>query len=210
MCIGNDSGTAASQIQANQTLKAQQDAEDKRQTNIKTGQGAIDQAFSGYDDPYFSKFKQNYIDANTGDVDNQYAVAKDKLTAALADRGVLNSTIAGNGFGQLDKTRNDAFGAIANNAGDAENQFRNSVEKTKSDLYGLNTSAADPNAISARATGEAASLVAPPTTSSLGDIFSGVLSPLVNYTKAAIYSPTSRGGLSLAPTSGAGNGRVVV
>lgn len=206
MCFGGGGGDdSAAQIAAQQ--KAEEEA---RQRRIGEGRGRIDSAFLQYDDPYFANFRTDYVGAQTPDIDEQYSTAKDRLAAALANRGVLGSTIAGNAFGDLTKTNTKARTDLANQAFDASNTFRNQIEKTKSDLYSTNIAAADPGMIANRAAGEAASLVAP-RPNQLGDIFANVLAPFAAYTRASTYSPYSKGGslFSFTPTTGAGSGKVI-
>ena len=208
MCFGGGkSDGSGAQIAAQQ--KADEEA---RQARINEGRSRIDSSFAQYDDPYFAKFRTDFVGAQTPDIDEQYSVAKDRLAAALANRGVLSSTIAGNAFGDLTKTNTKARTDLSNQAFDASNQFHNSIEKTKSDLYNTNIAAADPGLAANRAEGEAASLVAP-RPSPLGDIFASVLAPFASYQRGSMYSPygnpKTAGLFSFAPTTGAGSGKVI-
>jgi len=208
MCFGGNDAAEQARIEAERTRRDLERQEEERRQKIKTGQASIDTAFAQFNDPYFAQFRQDYIDSRNPEIDNQYATAKDKLIAALAGRGVLRSTIGANALGDLDKKLGDVRGQIANEAFDMSNSFRDRVEKTKSDLYSLNTASADPDMIAARAQGETTALIPPQSTTPLGDLFGSILAPIVNYSRAAIYSPTGRSGFSSPPTSGAGNGRV--
>lgn len=203
MCFGGGSPSAGNM--AAQTRKREQ----HRQTRIERGQERIDKNFNQFDDGYFSKFRQDQVEPLNQQIDEQHSTASDRLTAALANRGVLSSTIAGNAFGDLVKTQNDARADAANRASDSANAFRNNVEKTKSDLYAINTASADPQMIAARSRGEATSLVPPQATTPLGNLFGDVLAPFANYTRASMYSPYGSGaGFSFAPTSGRGSGSI--
>lgn len=190
--------------------KAEMDAKEaKRQADIKTGQGSIDSAFAQYGDDYFKHFRDAYVGTKNPEIDRQYGVAKDKMVAGLAGRGVLDSTIGANSLGELEQRRGSAQGDVANEASDLSNNFRNQVEKSKTDLYALNTAAGDPDMIAARARGDATSLIPPSSSSSLGNLFGDVLSPVAQYQKAQAYAPYGGGGFSYGPpTSGAGNGRI--
>jgi hypothetical protein len=208
MCFKNKAADQA-QAEAAQAREQQRLEEETRKANIQSGQGRLDEAFAQFDDNYFGKVKDDYTGAKNPDIDTQYGKAKDALTAALARRGTLSSTIAGNAFGDLDTKRNDARSDVANEAADAANKFRSSIEKSKGDLISLNQSAADPTMIAARAKGEATSLVAPKATGELGDLFGSALAPFVSYQRAAMFSPTGRSYFSAPPTSGSGSGSVV-
>src|SRR3990167_5114182 len=138
-----------------------QERENKRQADIKAGQGQIDSAFAQFDSPYFDAFRQTYTSNYAPQIADQFSQARDKLTAALAGRGVLESTTGANAFGRLQKTRNDAEGQVANSGQDAANALRSNIENTKTNLFNLNLSAADPQAIGAQAQAQAGAVVSP-------------------------------------------------
>lgn len=212
MCLG-DGGAAQARADAAQAKADQQAAEDKRQADIKSGQASIDSAFSQFNPAYYDNYKQTYTAANTPQVNDQYGLAKDSMAAALAGRGIDNSTIANSEYAQLSKQRDMTLGQIANNATDAATSFQQNVENSKSNLYSLNEASADPQSISARAIGQATALMPPQSYTPLGDLFSSIVSPVKSYVGASMYSPYGMGapyatGFSFAPTSGNGSGRV--
>jgi hypothetical protein len=190
MCFGGGNNSA-------QALAAQQQAEmrrqeEERQGKIREGQAGIDKAFSQFDPAYYDKFKQTYNANYLPQIEDQYARAKDKLTATLAGRGTLESTVGASKFGDLQKTRNDAEAQVGNSGADAANDLRKRVEDTKSNLYTLNQSAADPAGVSARAIGEASSIATPPSLSPIGQVFASVLQPLATFNKADATSMNPR------------------
>jgi hypothetical protein len=206
MCnIFGSSGPSAQEIAAQQmaSLRAQEDA---RQGAIAKGRTSIDNAFKQFDDPYFDKYTKSYIDAQDAPLADQYGIAKDKLISALAGRDTLESTAGANAFGQLDKTNADAQAKIGAAATDATNAFRGNVNNQKSNLYSQNIAAADPLAAATSAEATSRAIVAPQSQPSLGDVFSGVLSPLATASKTNSQSlyPSSFNGL--APISGQGSG----
>jgi hypothetical protein len=205
MCFGGDDAAQEARIDAYNAKAEQRAEEEARQARITEGQGKIDTAFAQFNPDYYKKFQDQSVAANTPQIEDQYARAKDKATALLAGRGVLRSNIAANALGDVEKTRATTLGQIANDAVTQANNLRSAVEKQKTDLYTLNTSAGDPTAMANRAIGEATALVAPPTTSQLGDIFGATISGLGTAAKADAYSPY--GGrvanwFSAPPTSG--------
>lgn len=167
---------------------ALQAREDKRQADIRAGQGQIDSAFSQFTPDWYNNFRTTYLNNYNPDIAHQYELAKDKLVATLAGRGMLESTPGAVQFGQLQKTRNDAESSVANAATDAANNLRTQVEGTKSNLYGLNLQAADPAAIGAQAQSAATSLVSPGSLPSLGNVFQSVMQPLQTFNKADFTS----------------------
>jgi len=188
MCFSNKAADA-SRWEAAISKQEQKNEEAARQGRILEGQGQINQAFSQFDDNYYKRFQDASVGANAPQVEDQYAKAKDKATALLAGRGVLKSSIGSNAFGDVEKTRATTLGQIANDAVTQANQLRAAVEKQKTDLYALNTSAGDPTAMANRAIGEATALVAQPGTSQLGDIFGSTIKSLGTAAQADAYSP---------------------
>lgn len=185
---GSDPAAAAlaqSQAQSDALLAQQQAQATQREANIRTGQKSIDDAFAQFNDNYYNNFTKAYTDAYNPDIDYQYGKAKDKLTAALAQRGVDNSSIAGNAFADVGKTYNDARSKVASDAMDASNDLRDKVSAAKTTLYGVNSQSADPSFIASQAAAQKTALTALPQSGSVGDLFGAALAPAVNYVKAA-------------------------
>jgi len=209
MCFGDDDAVQQSRNDAVIAKREQRAEEEARQGRITEGQGKIDQAFSQFNPAYFKTFQDASVAANTPQVEDQYTRAKDKAAAILAGRGILKSNIAANALGDVEKTRATTLGQIANDAVTQANNLRAAVEKQKTDLYTLNTSAGDPTAMANRAIGEATALVAPPPTSQLSNIFGATIGALGTGAKADAYSPYG-GRINswfTPPTSGSGSAR---
>lgn len=182
-----------------------------RQHDIKLGQIGIDKAFGRFGDDYYDQYKTDYTGYYYPQLDTQFEDAKAKLTAALAGRGILESTAGFDKLGDLTKEYTDAKSNIANESLDAANKLRGQVENSKSNLYSLNEVSADPKAVNAQATGQATALVAPPQYSPLGQVFAAALAPFANYQQAASNTPTRSytSPYSTAAVGSAGSGRVV-
>lgn len=189
MCFGGDDAAYQARQDAQIAQWQQKAEEDARQQRILEGQTKINEAFSQFNPDYYKRYQDASVAAQSPQVEDQYTRAKDKAAAILAGRGVLKSNIAANALGNVEKTRATTLGQIANDAVTQANQLRAAVEKQKTDLYALNTSAGDPTAIGNRAIGEATALVTPPPTTALGDIFSGTIGTLGTAAKADAYSP---------------------
>ncbi len=210
MCFGDDAAQQA-RTDAQVAQWQQKGEEDARQARIMEGQGKINEAFAQFNPDYYKTFQDASIAANSPQVEDQYARAKDKAAALLAGRGILKSNIASNALGDIEKTRATTLGQIANDAVTQANNLRSAVEKQKTDLYTLNTSAGDPTAMANRAIGESTALVGQPTTTALGDIFSGTIGALGTAAKADAYSPYGgriASAFGTPPTTGTGSGRV--
>jgi hypothetical protein len=172
-----------------------------RQKNIKLGRKNIDAAFKGYDAKYYGKYRDSSLALQNGNINDQYADARDKLTASLADRGMGQSTPGINAFAEARGQFDDARLRSANEADGAVSDLKTKIAGRKSDLYALNQSAADPQGVMAQATGAASALAAPAQYNPLADIFTGVINtyaasraaqqnaPVPSYT----YRPASSG-----------------
>lgn len=207
MCFGGGGGGDGGAAEQQAKLDAK---EAQRQADIKTGQGNIEKAFSQFDPAYYDKFKTDYTGYYTPQIADQYSTAKDKLAATLAGRGTLDSTVGASKFAQLDKTRADSEADIGNQSTDASNNLKKSVEDTKTNLFQINNSAADPAGISAQAIGQASAIAAPRALSPLGQVFASVLQPLSSYNKADATSmsprlPWNQNSSYAAPLSGRGS-----
>lgn len=180
--------------------------ENQRQHDIKRGQRKIDENFAQFDDPYFDSYRQGHIDFYSPQLDNQFTDARGKLIAALAGRGMLESTSGFGKFADLQEEKDLAATTIANEAQDAANKLRSNVETARSNLYSLNESAADPKAANNLAMGQATALVAPPTYSPLGQVFASFLAPLAAGIQNRRGSAGGGYGPSIYPVQASGGG----
>jgi hypothetical protein len=186
--------------------------ERERQANISQGKREIDGAFNQFGDDYYDDYQDQVLSYYNPQIDDQYGDAQAKLNAALAGRGILESTVGAGANSGLLKEYNKERTSIANEAVDATNKVREGVENSKTDLYALNSAAADPEGMGARAVGSATALVAPPTLTPLGQVFQGFLQPWLNYQQGAnsrpgpAYQSPIRGN---NPKAGYGSGSVV-
>ncbi|MER9685913.1 hypothetical protein [Mesorhizobium sp. M0139] len=178
-----------------------------RQNDVGLGKIGIDKAFTKFGDSYYNGYKSDYNNYYDPQLDRQYKEAVGKTTAALADRGVLDSSIGANNFGDLARQNAEAKTNIANEGLDAANKLRGTVENAKSSLYSLNEASADPQAINAQAIGQATSLVAPPQYSPLGQVFANALQSVSAYQQAKNNAPTAQYKTPYA--SGAGSSTVI-
>lgn len=181
MC-GGGSSKAAEQSQAAEERARREAAE--REARIHQGQGNIDRAFGQYDDAYYGKYAKSIEGYQRPQLDEQYGDATGKMTAALADRGMLESTHGAQETGKLGRIYLDTVARINSESKDAAKDLRARVENQKGDLYALNRASADPSGINAQAIGQATALAAPGAVSPLGAIFEGALLPYLTYQTA--------------------------
>lgn len=188
MCLGSSAADNAAKDAKKAAQKADA-AEQKRQRDIKTGNQNIDTAFSQYNPAFYDTYRQTYTGNYNPEIDRQYGSAMGKMMAQLADRGLDQSTVGNNAYGDVTRTRDEARTKVASDADTAAQTLKSNVERQKTDLYSLNLAAADPEGIKARAIGESTSLAAPPATSPLGNLFASALAPYAMYQQAALNSP---------------------
>lgn len=170
------------QAEAERQRQAMQADEDRRQQNIRGGTSAIEQAFAQFNDPWFKGAQDKYSAAYLPQIDEQAGNARNDLIARLFERGMLESSVGANALGDLEKKRLDERVRVGAEAADFASGLREKVNQQKNSLFDVARSAADPNAVASRATGDAAALAAMPggsyqNQSGLGDVFASVLEP---------------------------------
>lgn len=207
MCdLFGSSGPSAQEL-ATQQQQQTQAAEDARTAAVGQGKSSIDSAFSQFDQPYYDNYAKSYTDAQNAPLADQYGIAKDKLTAALAGRDTLESTGGINAMSQLDKTNEDAQASIGAGATDAANGLRTTVNNAKTGLYAENAAAADPLAAATTSQATAGTIVAPASQPTMSNVFAGALAPFATAQKVNSQSlyPNAAGSGN-APLSGNGSG----
>lgn len=197
MCFNNNFDAKRAAKRERQRIAAEEAA---RKAGILQGQTNIDEAFGKFDDAYLDDYADAYRSNYFPDLENQFTAAKDKLIAALAGKGVLNSTVGAKRLADLSDTYNKERTAIATRANDARNDLHSKIESQKSDLYSLNNSAADPTLASNRAGAAVTALAAPQTYSPLGDVFAAALQPVAAYVSADRNSVSPRLPFNQQPT----------
>lgn len=180
-----------------------------RQGDIGLGRIGIDKAFNQFDDNYYKDYQKDYTDFYFPELDRQYGEVVDKTVAALAGRGMLESTVGGGKLGDLQREQGMARTNITNEGVDASNKLKGQVQNAKSSLYSLNEASANPQAVNAQAVGQATALVAPPSYSPLGQVFASALNSLANYQGARNNAPGRSYASPYANPTGYGSGSVV-
>lgn len=185
--------------------RAQMEAREmQRQHAIDLGKAGIDNNFDKFDKGYFKGYKEDYKGYYSPQIEDQFSEGTGKLTASLADRGMLESSVGNAAQAKLFKDYTQANTNISNEALDAANKLRSQVQDQKSNLYSLNEASADPMGVNAQAVGASTALVAPPTYSPLGQLFTAALQPFINYQQTSSNAPT-RNYRSPYTTTGSGS-----
>lgn len=178
MCMG---GGGAKDNSAE--IAAQQEAQ--RQANIAAGQRAIDSAFSRFNDNYYKGVQDAYLNNYDPQINQQYNKARQQLQLNLSRSGALNSSAGAGALSNLQNQYNQTLSSYGQNAIDAANQQRTSVENARQALYSQNVAAADPSASAASASAKAGSIAAPASYSPLGDLFSAAIQTTTPSVQAA-------------------------
>lgn len=187
-------------------------ANDQRQAAITQGQSAIDSSFSKFDDNYFDKYQKDYVDNYNPQVDEQFGRAQTKERYGEARKGMLDSTPAIFDADKLNESYGQQRQQIAANGVSAAQDQRNTVQQQKSNLYALNSSAADPTLVAERASATAGTIPSTPQYSVLGDLFSGLVNSGAAYTAGQGKALPAGYASAFAPGAGlpgSGSGRVV-
>lgn len=207
----SDAAGAAANTQAG-LIDQQQKAHD---TAVGQGKQNIDSAFSQFTPDYFKGITKSYEGAYNPQLTDQYGIARDQLTAALAGNDTLASTGGANANAMLQKQYNTSQSDIASKGQDAAQGMQATVNNSKNNLYAMNAQAADPLAAQTSATAATGALVPPQNYPSLGNVFGAALSPIASATKAgsgALYNPNNNPlnapGFGSAPIGGTGSGDI--
>lgn len=199
----------AAEAKRQQELLQQQ--EEQRQANIRGGMSAVDNAFAQFNDDFFNTGASSYSGYYLPQIEDARKNTLAKVTANLAEKGMLESTAGANKISAIEKRAADERARIGDEAANFAQTLRSTVDQNKNQLYDLARTAADPNAVATRATGQATTLAQMPggfTKQSIGNVFSDFLTPIAAGLTAANNS--RRGlGFALAPSSGSGSAKVV-
>ena len=152
-----------------------EEAEWERQSRIKQGMNNIDLAFEGFDSPYFNRYGRDFQNYYLPQLDRQFSNAKKGLTFNLFRTGNQENSTAADQYGNAHELYTGARTDIANKALDATNQLRGRIEDQKTNLYALNSSAADPGRAISSAQSATALLNQPASYAPMTDVFASLL-----------------------------------
>lgn len=163
MCFG-DGG-------AGKIAKQQRADEDARQRRINSGIQSIDSTFSGFDDAFYGKRAQDYVDYAMPGVQHQASGAARALIYALARRGNLDSSAAIRKNSDLTREMDEARIGVVNQGLDLANRSRADVENIRSGLVSQINATGNDEAAAAAAVRQAQAINMPQGYSPLGAMF---------------------------------------
>jgi len=184
-------GGQSAQDQAAQTAK---DAEAQRQAAITKGMKSINDAFAGYDDNFYNKRAQSFLDFALPQLGQQYQQTRNTLGFNLANRNLADSS-------QASKTWSDLYTQMGQNKQSLADQSLQQANALRTQVSGLKQGAintlyqtADPSQ-AANATASAISSINQPSAfAQLPNEFNNLLqsyytSQLLNAYRTPAYMP---------------------
>lgn len=151
-----------------------------RQARIQQGQQGIDQAFAGFDEPFYQNYQSQYSGYYAPQLDDQYSQAVKRLTLQLAQTGNLTGSAGADQLANLRKSYDQNKLNISNQAIAATNELRSNIDNRKSQLYADNRAAADPGSAASAAASAAQYLQPTAPSSPLADVFGSFFQNLGN------------------------------
>lgn len=188
MCFGGGSSSA------DDAAREARQREEERQRRIRAGMDSINQTFSGFDDGFFRQRADAYQRFAMPQLEDQYTDALTELTAALARSGTLQSSIAADKQGKLQKQYSLQRQNIIDQGLDQATKARGALEDSRSSLVADLYATADPTAAAQGAAARAKIASAQPSFSPLGILFQNVAGGLADYAEGRAYSNAFSGG----------------
>ena len=142
-----------------------------RQARIKAGTQAIDQKFSSFDDKFYNSRAQDYFDASLPQLGMEHARTKNTLGYAMAQRGLLNSSVRDQRENSLENELAKQRRQIGDQGLSQANDLRAKVEDSRSRIYQQLLQSGDPSQATAAATRESAGLAIPSPVGAIGGFF---------------------------------------
>lgn len=142
-----------------------------RQQRIQQGTAAIDTAFSGFDEPFFTQRAQDYENAQLPELNQQFNRTRNSLGFALAGRGLLNSSVRDQRTQSLANELAKQKRIVADTGLSQANDLRASLEDSRSRIYNQLLSSSDPAQATASANRAASGIVQQSPVGAIGQVF---------------------------------------
>ncbi|MFY9294039.1 MAG: hypothetical protein WAP03_25600 [Methylorubrum rhodinum] len=146
--------------------------EQARQARIRQGTADVNKTFEQFNDPYFTKQRDNYLGFALPQLDDQYGEAQKQLTFALARDGNTYSSAAAEQRAKLQKIYDQNKITIADQGQNYANQARSNVEEARSNVIASLNASGDATQAANSAVARSAALAQPQGYSPIGDLFS--------------------------------------
>jgi hypothetical protein len=193
----------------NEAARAREE-EQARQARIREGTGRVNTIFDGqFNEDFFGRQQQNYIDYAMPQVDEQKAKASKELLFAMDRAGQTEGSARADLSGELQKRYELQNQKVRDDALGFGTQARTQVEGARTDLIGMLNATGDAEGAAKSAIARAGALSQPAAYSPLSNLFAdftGALNTQAAAERAHYYGgaprPTLGTGL-FAPRSGA-------
>jgi len=163
MCTGGSGGDGGAAERAKQ--------EQERQARIRTGNKAINDTFSQFDDDFYQGRREAYTSYAQPQVKDQYEDAFEKLRKALAASNLTQSSIAARRRGRLEQELGKMTTKMNLTGEEYANKARKDIESARTGLQSQNMNMADPALASANALNRAQQLNEVPVFDPLINLF---------------------------------------
>ena len=190
MCGGGDGGDGGASEMRRQ--------EEERQARIKAATDKVNEIFAPYDDAYFGKGATDYKAYYLPQIEKQYNDAKKSLVLSLNDRGLMQSSQAGQELADLADQYGQETTNVNNGAQDFSRSWQNNVENSRAQLLSQASTGPDSSAMASQAAAMAAAQSKMPSFSPIGDLFSKFTAQAANNAILAQQKATTGVG---APTT---------
>lgn len=176
MCMGGGGGDGG----ARQRQQEQQRA-------IEQATERINQAFSGFNEPFYQQRAQAYESYALPELAKQYGQTQRQATFGLADRGLMQGSAARNMNQQLQLEQAKQQQNIANAALGQANQLRKEIGQEQSSLVSQANVANDPASVANTAMMNASAYSAPSQFAPIGNLFGDFANMYLTRQNANMY-----------------------
>lgn len=163
MCWGGSGGdTGADDARAE---------EEARQKRIRDSRASIDTIFDTYDEDFYDRQRNAYLNYATPQVEDQFGDAMRELTFALSRSGKLDSALAARREAKAQKMKDQAMINVNKQGDDLVYTMKGNMEKARGDLYDQASSLADVDAARTLAISNFDTTSKPPIYNPVTDLF---------------------------------------
>ena len=150
------------------------EAEARRQLKVDAGLEEIEKVFSQYDQDFYDKSGEAYLDYYEPQLEDQFKDGLKELQYALARGGRFDSSTEVNKKADAAKEYGIQMNELASGAIDASNKTRADVTAAKRDMTNLNQVNANPDLAASLSRSQAGVLNQPPKFDPLLDVFGNI------------------------------------
>lgn len=162
--------------------------EEERQSRIRMGMTRVGEIFSQYDDNFFNRQRDKYVQYATPQLNEEMDDASLRLTAALSRSGALKSSEAAKRSAKLQRDFQLQRQAVVDRGSKIANQSRGDLENARSSIISDLYATADPAAAGASAVARAKIASQDPEFSPVGGLFEDITKGLADWQEARSYN----------------------